>query len=988
MSEKLKFYLVVYWSSLLAIILSYVFIGLICAILVFVVVVVSAFFTIKIFNERYSKKNKIFLYSLQIAASGLSAYSFNNYLYKNIIYQFLKQYFPSIESTYEQLSPYLFFSFLVIVIFIVNYFSRDRTILGVYNKELDEDVKRKTFREMFKQVSDALNDELSIINRNSNWNAKYFVPLKAKVEVSQGDYKKRRILNLLNAIKKSKDSVLLVLGDPGSGKSVSLRKLTQELLVEAPKTLKMPIYVNLKEWMVDEKWTESTLPTVNDLNEYIYNDLIGRDIIIGNFFKKYYDKLYNAGRLYFVLDSFDEIPSVLDEKENSEIIKKLSDVIYRFLRGASSEGIKGILASRLYRRPISAFDSTTVLEILPFTEGKIISMLKNNYHFESSLIKKIFKERLDLVSIAKNPFSATLLSEYINNNDNAFPESQTKMYSDYIERVLSSSKEKIEKRGLNEYDVKMSTIKIAEKMFHNGGLEIKMSDLRKDLPNVNVDSVVEILKYSRLGRGGINDESKFSFVHRRFAEYFAVQNLIIKNEKINLNAIPQDSQWRDALVLYSEVVEYGKAVEMAEYCYDFINKRKNPLDIEVIHTLRFLRDAFKVRVNVLKNIQNGLYDYIHDIILNNNNILANKLVVEALGLVGDDKIDECIVLSMKSGISWINETCIRSCRHMSKITKELEGKMFEYIDSMAPKNTLYGAKEMLFSLSLSDSFKKVKRYYLLSLFSLIFNVISVLLLLLFSPKLFLYLSISTFLFYITFSHKHLIFGDKKYDFMVHSPYEKLRILYLLNICMALFSAKYSFLKSDLLHALCISLSLLFMIPFYKVYKYDLGNIYKVVNLFVKGFLLAIKKENIFVVLKKIFVVLIASVVVLSIGIILNYFIDFLSATIYVRYILFALTIVVGIVVLGRIISEYILVYRELRMVKKYKTKDIYSREKIYQTIQEIKTAKGMDAFLLFLENNIKAVNGVWPDNKYFEKDSNHFNVRLAILEEKWLGLAR
>jgi predicted NACHT family NTPase len=40
----------------------------------------------------------------------------------------------------------------------------------------------------------------------------------------------------------------LILGDPGAGKSTSLRKLAKELLKELPATRRIPIYVNLKEW--------------------------------------------------------------------------------------------------------------------------------------------------------------------------------------------------------------------------------------------------------------------------------------------------------------------------------------------------------------------------------------------------------------------------------------------------------------------------------------------------------------------------------------------------------------------------------------------------------------------------------------------------------------------------------------------------------------------------------------------------------------------
>lgn len=44
--------------------------------------------------------------------------------------------------------------------------------------------------------------------------------------------------------------------------------------------------------------------------------------------------MFENGRFFFVLDSFDEIPSVLDVDESSWLIDRLSSILYNFLAGA------------------------------------------------------------------------------------------------------------------------------------------------------------------------------------------------------------------------------------------------------------------------------------------------------------------------------------------------------------------------------------------------------------------------------------------------------------------------------------------------------------------------------------------------------------------------------------------------------------------------------------------------------------------------------
>ena len=86
-------------------------------------------------------------------------------------------------------------------------------------------------------------------------------------------------------------------------------------------------------------------------------------------------------------------------------------------------------------------------------------------------------------------------------------------------------------------------------------------------------SVVEVLKFARIGRSNNNDTNIFSFSHRRFAEYFFTLGVINRNDNVDLEAIPNDSQSRDALVLYCQIASDDESKNVGTFVFPNLNKR-------------------------------------------------------------------------------------------------------------------------------------------------------------------------------------------------------------------------------------------------------------------------------------------------------------------------------------------------------------------------------------------------------------------------------
>ena len=62
------------------------------------------------------------------------------------------------------------------------------------------------------------------------------------------------------------------------------------------------------------------------------------------------------------------------------------------------------------------------------------------------------------------------------------------------------------------------------------GLEAPIDELKKKITDYSVYDAIDILAFARIGRCKTGEPNQFTFVHRRFFEYFAMQGFEQKGE--------------------------------------------------------------------------------------------------------------------------------------------------------------------------------------------------------------------------------------------------------------------------------------------------------------------------------------------------------------------------------------------------------------------------------------------------------------------------
>lgn len=729
LSSRYKAFVLIFIINMVAILTSVFFTSFDQALLVSVCALILTFVTRSIWLPPNHGQNKVRLYSLYIVSLVLLSGTYGNWSF--LIHGVLESLIPESSRlvfilSYEPVTisvPILLF--LSFSIYVINKSLSPSGSMGENQSSFDKEIPEPEFNERLNNALVALEDDLKMINKQSNWTGSFYTDLDAEVYIKTKTKNKRKVSNLLKALNNKSGRAFLVLGEPGGGKSVALRKLAIELLPQVKEANKIPLYINLKEWN-NTNWSEKNPPNEYQLLEFVRENIARRDLALNIFVDKYFDRLIEKKRFFFIFDSFDEIPQVMNVDDNSLLIQQLSSVLYKFIKDNNNKPT-GLVSSRHFRKPTSDFNASSEIEIRPFNGAQIYKSIRKMSNSSEDLINKIFKDRTDLYLTAKNPFMASMISKYIEIHGE-LPKNRLDMFSVFIDDALNNSSRKLCELDIDKEYILTSSKKIAVAMFSDFGLEASVNDLKLKFPNIKIDQLIECLKFARLIRASSSDEGRISFVHRRFCEYFVVLDMLDNESDIPFNEIPKDTQWRDALVLFCEVSDVKKAKDIADNCWEFIKKDNGSGSLEAIHCIRFLRDAFKSRHDCIHHIQEEIQDFIDKELSSCKPVHWNKFVIELLCLCKTNVIEESVIRTLKMKDSWLCSTAIESCRHLSKVSKELKIELGSYLDSGNDLQFFNSFKSNYFNFGISDAFSSVKNYLVLrgieiSLFILLYTII-------------------------------------------------------------------------------------------------------------------------------------------------------------------------------------------------------------------------------------------------------------------------
>lgn len=673
--------------------------------------------------------------------------------------------------------------FYILLIFIIQRYNSDNTVMGKAEKNSPIGKSEKYINRELDRLKGILQSSLKITNSEVQWSSEYYEDLTASVDIRGSFSLYRREKDLISAIRKNIGrKKLLVIGAPGAGKSTSLRKLAEDLIEEFDKTGKLPLYINLKEWRRDPALVAKGSPQKSELELFIYNTFCDEsNIYYANTFgemiegEMLFSRLLKAGRFYLIFDSFDEIPEILDANESSELIKIYSQLIDNFID--ENGGGRGLLSTRPYRHPSSEYRFDGELIIRPFSEAQIINAISKRDSFAKKHIKSLITSRTDIAFLIKNPFVTSLVREYLKSNDK-FPKNQAELYNFYIINRLNLCQDKLKRinnrAGTNVDNAFVIEIakQIAKELFDNYGLEAPTEDLvasissKTNVSRKALDVTIEILCYSMLARHGKSIEKNFSFVHRRFAEYFLTLSLLDNDDQLPLESITSDSKWREALALYTEVANIDKVKEIYLFCWQHLNNSDiRSLNAEekmkFIFALNFLSVSFIGRKDELSEFIPSLRVLVKDLVEGNYPDLWKKIAVKAFAMLDSDDISWALITTLKLNNEKLMQTAIVCARNEDDLSTDSVNSIIRYISSLSISTPMRKYKELYISLSLTNSLKEAKRWVILKQSEALMVCLGCLLLFVTDPSIAIITVLLALLFYFTLSAKSNYLSSRK-----------------------------------------------------------------------------------------------------------------------------------------------------------------------------------------------------------------------------------
>ena len=433
------------------------------------------------------------------------------------------------------------------------------------------------------QFCRVLRSDVEVLNKTENWNDQFFTDLEAEVEAEGGFYASafdrlrgrrsrglRRERSLIRAIESSAEAALLLVGDPGSGKSVALRHLTIQVAEKGLRSrdagARVPLYVNLKELPPAPPGG----PTADFIKAFVLDNIRRGDADTADYVRENWDAFRERGVWFFLFDSFDEIPAVMHAPRGSPVIQQHAEAIRQFLGGRSD--CRGVLASREFKGPDAL--PWQRFRILPLSQRRQDELIDNSTLPPNE--KHVLRRHLadGGITLRQNPLFLTLLCRYVRQEKRP-PVNDYDLLERHVLQLAARDPTHTQDRyGLRPEQLTEGATRLAVLFAENPNLSLAPTydQIRDAWPAADpliggLDNLLQALAYVKIGRTDVKEanpgDRRFTFAHRRYQETLFVSYLAKRAGRISPREMLTDLRWREYTVT---LLQSQPAAAIGPYC--------------------------------------------------------------------------------------------------------------------------------------------------------------------------------------------------------------------------------------------------------------------------------------------------------------------------------------------------------------------------------------------------------------------------------------
>jgi hypothetical protein len=542
-----------------------------------------------------------------------------------------------------------------------------------------------------RHFTEHLQNELQRLDNLESWQDFRFTDLEAEVEAEgrrgafpgvfrfRGSRGLRRERSLSRALRQSRERLILIEGDPGSGKSVALRHVVRRLASSAlrgrsPDSL-VPLYINLKDF--DTPFEDVSHDAVEKFVLRYLNRVARHDI--DEFLEQEFRTGIERGTWFFFFDSFDEIPAILSAVEPDRVVQKFADALADFFAGLNR--CRGVVATRAFRGPSTLpWARFRIMRLSARRQRQLIHNADLTSPVREALESGLYVSSSDIRAMSSNPMFLGLLCEHMKANP-AFPQHSHNVFDSYFMRRLSRDRERVERRfELEPAQLTEAAEVVAFAMTASAsiGLSPTRAQLHRalrqlDLDNELMDARLDALEYLKLARseaeslyGGVRP---FTFAHRRFQEYFATLYLMRNTSRIPPLVLLSDGRWRETAVVLFQTQSSAAAAPLVDAAAAVLGADVSPG--RKLHVLGILQDGFSGRAHELADGVRELCQRVVMEIKGTNALIDEKLAVEHAGVIPTPSLEELINSSFDSGSRWLQESAFQQLARLVSISTRI-----------------------------------------------------------------------------------------------------------------------------------------------------------------------------------------------------------------------------------------------------------------------------------------------------------------------------
>ena len=585
--------------------------------------------------------------------------------------------------------------------------------------------EEKTRNQRRRRFAGYIKDEIEKLNKSEKWSDKRFTELEAEIE-AEGEFKKssfipffyrvksglRREKSLSKALEDSNARLILLSGDPGSGKSIAFRHIALKMtgFAEASRSnlTAIPLYFNLKnlehqpDRIIDREMIMDFV--IKNLNR------IG-DRDIGKFLEEEFEQGLREGTWLFLFDSFDEIPEVLGSKEVDETIQSYASAILDFLGGMNR--CRGIIATRQFiGTQLKGYFGWTRFRISPLAperQRELIGKSGIQSSQKNHLIGQLDVCTPDIRQMASNPLFLHLLINHISNN-NPFPENAHIVFETFVDDRLNRDADRLQRKyGISSSQLREVAENVAFSMSADSTLGLSPTRYKlfqaMDLQgfeltgqvSLGLDALEDInLAYCPEGDHASGDTRSFTFVHRRFQEYFATAVVLRKTDKISPKELLGNPRWRETTVVLCQTQPLVKLVNIIQeirrllsaninQIYPSIEPMQNPsADADqskfsilypwpegLLYLLSLIQDGFSSYKGSLPDDIRKMIGYIVLTACTEGTLPDRKAALEVAGVAPDQVLTDIIRVAIRHKSLFLNEAVYRQVGKLSSIPDDI-----------------------------------------------------------------------------------------------------------------------------------------------------------------------------------------------------------------------------------------------------------------------------------------------------------------------------